>query len=69
MVAPGNITGRFKPQRVSSSTCNKPQQSTADATVGLVDFSDPSVTTADKFMCGRVEAGDYSADLCDYFGQ
>jgi hypothetical protein len=61
------MAGVYRATRVGSSTCPKPSQSTDGATLGLVDYSDHSVSAADKFMAGCVERGDYSPDLISYF--
>jgi hypothetical protein len=65
---PLGATTAFRPTRVSSSTCPKPQQSTEGAVVGLVDYSDHTLTAQDKFVCNAVENGNYSDAAYDYFG-
>jgi hypothetical protein len=68
----GPVQGRFRPQRVGSSTCARPAQSTADATVGLVDFSKGSVSAQDLFMAQCAQDwsdADFQAnpEIFDYF--
>ena len=36
MIPPGNITGRFKPVRVGSSTCSRPGMSQDGTVTGVV---------------------------------
>jgi hypothetical protein len=72
MVGPGNMAGVYRATRVGSSTCPKPAQSTADAVVGLVDFSKGSVSAQDLFMAQCAQDwsdADFQANpaIFDYF--
>ena len=64
---PLGATKAFRPIRVSSSSCPNPQESSANLTSGLVDYSDHSISTQDKFVAGLVEGGNYSDDFYNYF--
>lgn len=68
MQPPGNMAGVFKAQRVGSSTCPKPQTSTADGTHGLVDFADGFVNPETLFVAEAVQKGNFSDDVFTYFG-
>ena len=47
---PLGATKPFRPSRVGSSTCPKPQLSTDNIQLGLVDFSKGAVSGQDLFM-------------------